>query len=244
MGKGKNKLEKFAEFDSFDNTFDYNDETKGRWNEIFGNNHPIVVEFACGKGEYSIGLAKLHPHLNFIGVDIKGNRLWKGAKIAKEQGLNNVRFLRIQIDNAAAYFDTKEIHEAWITFPDPQPQKRYKRLCSGKFLNIYRQFIGENGRLNIKTDSDLFYETALEQAVIDGLNVEYNINDVYGLDSLPAELNIQTFYEGMWLKEGKKIKYVRLQLGAKPSNETKRLELPAGTALPPLSQNVQFDYGE
>src|SRR6056300_335140 len=219
MGKGKNKLEKFAEFDSFENTFDYNDETKGHWNEIFGNDHPIVVEFACGKGEYSVGLAKLHPHLNFIGIDIKGNRLWKGAKIAKEEGLDNVRFLRIQIDNAAAYFDTNEIHEAWITFPDPQPQKRYKRLCSGKFLNIYRQFI-------------------------DGLNVEYNINDVYGLDSLPAELNIQTFYEGMWLKEGKEIKYVRLQLGAKPSNETKRLELPAGTALPPLSQNVQFDYGE
>ena len=111
-------------------------------------------------------------------------------------------------------------------------------------MNIYRQFIKENGRLNIKTDSDLFYETALEQAVIDGLKVESNINDIYGLDHLPAELNIQTFYEGMWLKEGKKIKYVRLQLAANLSNETKRLELPAGTALPPLSQNVQFDYGE
>lgn len=244
MGKGKNKLEKFAEFDAFDNTFDYNDETKGKWNEIFGNDNPIVTEFACGKGEYSIGLARLYPNINFIGVDIKGNRLWKGAKTAKDEDLKNVRFLRIQIDNAASYFDKDEISEAWITFPDPQPQKRYKRLCSGKFLNIYREFIPAKGTLNIKTDSDLFYETALEQAAIDGLDVEVNINDVYGLNDLPKELDIRTFYEQIWLNEGKKIKYVRLILGNEKSNETKRLELPIGTPLPPLSQTVWFDYGE
>jgi tRNA (guanine-N7-)-methyltransferase len=113
MGSPKNKLAKFAEFDAFENTFDYSHDTKGKWSEIFGNNHPIVVEFACGKGEYSIGLAKLNPHINYIGVDIKGNRLWKGAKMALEAGLQNVRFLRIQIDNAAQYFATGEVHEAW-----------------------------------------------------------------------------------------------------------------------------------
>ena len=238
MGSPKNKLAKFAEFDAFENTFDYSHDTKGKWSEIFGNNHPIVVEFACGKGEYSIGLAKLNPHINYIGVDIKGNRLWKGAKMALEAGLQNVRFLRIQIDNAAQYFAPGEVHEAWITFPDPQPQKRYKRLCSGKFLNIYREIMSPNCLLNIKTDSDLFYETALEQAVMDGLQVEANINDVYALDPLPEFLNIQTFYEHIWLKEGKKIKYLRLVLGAEKSDESKRISLEEDTPLPPLTETA------
>jgi len=238
MGSPKNKLAKFAEFDAFENTFDYNNDTKGKWSEIFGNNNPIVVEFACGKGEYSIGLAILNPHINYVGVDIKGNRLWKGAKIALESGLTNVRFLRIQIDNAAQYFAAGEVNEAWITFPDPQPQKRYKRLCSGKFLNIYREFMFPNCLLHIKTDSDLFYATALEQAVLDDLTVEANINDVYALNPLPEFLNIQTFYERIWLKEEKKIKYVRLVLGADKSDESKRISLEEGTPLPPLTETA------
>ena len=238
MGSPKNKLAKFAEFDSFENTFDYSHETKGKWSEIFGNSNPIVVEFACGKGEYSLGLAKLNPNINYIGVDIKGNRLWRGAKNAIENGLNNVRFLRIQIDNAAQYFNSNEVDEAWITFPDPQPQKRYKRLCSGKFLNIYREIMKPNSRLNIKTDRDLFYETALEQAVLDKLTVEANINDVYRLNPLPEFLNIQTFYENIWLKEGKKIKYVRMILGTEKSDETKRISLEEGTPLPPLTETA------
>lgn len=238
MGSPKNKLIKFAEFEAFENTYDYTHETKGKWGEIFGNDHPIVVEFACGKGEYSLGLAKLNPHINYIGIDIKGNRLWRGAKSALELGLTNVRFLRIQIDNAASYFETDEIHEAWITFPDPQPHKRTKRLCSGKFLNIYREIMHAQGKLNIKTDSDLFYQTALEQAVLDGLTVEANINDVYALRPLPEFLNIQTYYENIWLRAGKKIKYVRMVIGNVTSNTDKRIALEEGTPLPPLTETV------
>ncbi len=238
MGSPKNKLAKFAEFDTFENTYDYNHETKGRWNEIFGNDNPIVVEFACGKGEYSLGLAQLNPHINYIGVDIKGNRLWRGAKTAIEGNIENVRFLRIQIDNACQYFAPGEVHEAWITFPDPQPHKRNKRLCSGKFLNIYREIMHPNAKLNIKTDSDLFYQTALEQAVIDKLNVEANIDDVYALNPLPDFLNIQTFYEHIWLKAGKKIKYVRMILGSQKSDESKKIEFEADMPLPPLTETA------
>lgn len=241
MGSPKNKLAKFAEFEAFNNTYDYRDDTKGKWHDIFGNNNPIIVEFACGKGEYSLGLAKLFPEFNYIGVDIKGNRLWKGAKNALEQGLTNVRFLRIQIDNAAQYFAPGEVYEAWITFPDPQPQKRYKRLCSGKFLNIYREIMNPEGRLNIKTDSDLFYETALEQAVLDSLTVISNVDDVYKLDPLPEFLNIQTFYENIWLKEGKKIKFVRMILGSQKSDESKKVSLPEGTPYPPLTETAALD---
>jgi tRNA (guanine-N7-)-methyltransferase len=238
MGSPKNKLAKFAEFDAFENTFDFNHDTKGHWHRIFGNNNPIVVEFACGKGEYSLGLAKLHPEMNFIGVDIKGNRLWKGAKTALEMGLDNVRFLRIQIDNALQYFAPGEIHEAWITFPDPQPQKRYKRLCSGKFLNIYRDIMSPTSKLNIKTDSDLFYQTVLEQVVLDQMSLEAHIDDVYALDPVPEFLTIQTFYEKIWLLEGKKIKYLRMVLGENRSDESKKVEFPEGKPLPPLTQTA------
>jgi tRNA (guanine-N7-)-methyltransferase len=238
MGSPKNKLAKFAEFDAFDNTFDYTHETRGRWKDIFGNQNPIIVEFACGKGEYCLGLAKLNPHFNYIGIDIKGNRLWKGAKTALEHNLNNVKFLRIQIDNALKYFAPGEIHEAWITFPDPQPQKRYKRLCSGRFLNIYREIMSPQSKLNIKTDSDLFYKTALEQVVLDNMTLEANIHDVYALNPLPEFLNIQTFYERIWLKEGKKIKYLRFVLGNNTSSETKKILFEEDMPLPPLTQTA------
>ena len=238
MGTGKNKLQKFSEFDSFSNTFDYKSDTKGKWSQIFGNNNPIVVEFACGKGDYALGLARMNPNINYIGVDIKGNRLWKGAKTAIEDGLNNVRFLRIEIDKADLHFDTHEVSEAWITFPDPQPQKRYKRLVSGRFLNVYRKIMPPTAVMNVKTDSDLFYETTLEQCVLDGLTVQANINDIYSMIPVPAFLNIQTFYEQIWLKEGKKITYVRFVIGDVKSDESKKISLPEGMLLPPLSQTA------
>ena len=238
MSKGKNKLEKFSEFDAFTNTLDYSHETRGRWHEIFGNSNPIVVEFACGKGEYSIGLARMNPNINYIGVDIKGNRLWKGAKIALEEKLDNVRFLRIEIDKAPEYFAPNEVSESWITFPDPQPHKRNKRLISGRFLNIYRQIMPATAKMNIKSDSDLFYQTALEQITLDNLICEANINDVYGLTPVPEFLKIRTFYESIWLAEGKKIKYVRFQIGNVKSDESKRLELPEDMPFPPLTQTA------
>lgn len=238
MSKGKNKLEKFAEFDAFPNTLDYSHETRGRWHEIFGNSNPIVVEFACGKGEYSIGLARMNANINYIGVDIKGNRLWKGAKIALEDGIENVRFLRIEIDKAPEYFAPNEVSEAWITFPDPQPHKRPKRLISGRFLNIYRQIMPSTAKMNIKTDSDLFYQTALEQITLDQLICEANIDDVYNMSPVPEFLKIRTFYESIWLAEGKKIKYVRFQIGNAKSDESKRLELPEDMPFPPLTQTA------
>ena len=222
MGKGKNKSEKFAEFDSFENTYDYNSETKGKWASIFGNTNPIVLELACGKGDYAIGLAKMNPDINYIGVDIKGNRLWKGAKICTEEGIQNVRFLRIEIDKLFEYFAKDEVFEMWITFPDPQPQKERKRLSSGRFLNVYRQVMPTTGIMNIKTDSDLFYESSLEQIAEDNLTLLENISDVYGTIPVPEFLQIQTFYEAIWLKMGKKIMYVKFVLGDVLSRETKK----------------------
>ncbi len=227
MGKGKNKLEKFAEFDAFENTFDFKCETKGKWSAIFGNNNPIVLELACGKGDYAIGLAKMNPNINYVGVDIKGNRLWKGAKTALEQGIQNVRFLRIEIDKLFEFFAENEVSEIWITFPDPQPHKETKRLSSGRFLNVYRKVMPKSGLMNIKTDSDLFYESSLEQIKEDNLTLIQNIDDVYGLPIVPEFLQIKTFYEQIWLEMGKKIKYIQFILGDTVSREKKKKkELP------------------
>jgi len=208
----KNKTLKFQEFDSFPNTLDFNNDTSGKWNEIFGNNNPIVLELACGKADYALGLARLNPDKNYIGIDIKGNRLWKGAQTAINEGLDNVRLLRIQIDFIEKYFAENEVSEIWITFPDPQPKKARKRLSSSKFLSKYRSIAAQNCIMNVKTDSDLFYESTLETAAEEGLKVLENIGDVYAKVDYPAYLYIQTFYEKIWLKEGRTIKYLKYLL--------------------------------
>ncbi len=226
MGKGKNKLEKFAEFDAFENTFDYTCDTKGKWSSIFGNLNPIVLELACGKGDYAIGLAKMNPNINYVGVDIKGNRLWKGAKTCISEGISNVRFLRIEIDKLFDFFAENEVSEIWITFPDPQPPKETKRLSSGRFLNVYRRVMPASGLVNIKTDSDLFYESSLDQIKEDNLTILQNIDDVYGMPSVPEFLQIKTFYELIWLEMGKKIKYIQFILGNVNSREKKKKKEP------------------
>jgi tRNA (guanine-N7-)-methyltransferase len=208
----KNKTEKFIEFDNFENTLDFNSDTKGRWHEIFGNQNPIVVELACGKGDYAIGMARMFPDKNFIGIDIKGNRLWRGAKTAIEDKLDHVRFLRIQIDYLEKHFAPNEISEIWITFPDPQPAKARKRLSSSKFLKIYRQVAKANTRIHLKCDSDLFYESTLETAQEEKLKVHENISDIYAMPEVPEILQIKTFYEKMWLKDGRTIKFVVFDL--------------------------------
>jgi tRNA (guanine-N7-)-methyltransferase len=213
MSKGK--LEKFAEFDAFPNTWDANNsaQNRGKWAElVFKNNYPIVLELACGKGDYSLGLAKMHTDKNFIGIDIKGNRLWKGAKTALESSLPNVHFLRIQIDTIAAYFEPGEIDEIWITFPDPQPSKERKRLTSPKFLAFYRQVAKPDAYVNLKTDSDLFYESTLEVIAEQKLGIEENYPNVYSLSEVPEKLQLKTYYENMWLLMGRTIKYIRFQL--------------------------------
>jgi tRNA (guanine-N7-)-methyltransferase len=208
----KNKTEKFREFDAFANTLDFNSDTKGRWSEIFGNQHPIVLELACGKGDYAIGMARMFPEKNFVGVDIKGNRLWRGAKTAKVDGLDNVRFLRIQIDFIEKHFAPGEVSEIWITFPDPQPQKPRKRLSASKFLNLYRNIAARDCIMQVKTDSDLFYESTLETIAEEKLPLLENIANVYALPEVPAILEIKTFYENIWLQEGRTIKFVRFGL--------------------------------
>ena len=210
----KPKLIKFEEYKRFPNTFDVEDTAnKGQWRKIFGNDNPIVIELACGKGDYTVGLARMNPEVNYIGIDIKSNRMWTGAKAALDEKLTNVRFLRTHIDHITEFFDTNEVDEIWITFADPQPHKPRKRLSSYKFLNLYRQIAGERTLVNIKTDSDLFYESSLEQAQQDQLTILSKIDNVYLMNPVPEFLKIQTYYEKMWLGMGRTIKYCQFVLG-------------------------------
>ena len=221
----KPKLIKFAEYNSFENTLDVSDKTKGRWSEIFGNTNPIVIELACGKGDYTIGLARLNPEINYIGIDIKSNRMWTGAKTAIVDSISNVRFLRIPIDSIIDYFGPNEVSEIWITFADPQPQKERKRLSSFKFLNLYRQVAPASALVNVKTDSELFFESTLEQIKRDNLKLWICYDDVYSLDPVPQILQIQTYYERMWLGMGRTIKYCQFTLGDCASIEPPKTKL-------------------
>lgn len=211
---GKNKLRQFAELDTFHNVFQKDGSLKGKWStEFFKNDHPIVLELACGKGEYTVNLAKKFPEKNFIGVDLKGNRLWTGAKMAIEEQINNVAFLRIQIEHLQSYFEHNEVDEIWITFPDPQPQvsREKKRLTSMRFLNIYQPVLKENAIIHLKTDNDQLYEYTLEVVEENKLELLANTNDVYNSELLDEVLQIKTYYERKYLSQGKNINYVRFR---------------------------------
>ena len=213
MGK-KGKLQKFAEVTAFSNCYERAAELKGKWaTHVFKNNNPITLELACGKGEYTLGLAKRFPDRNFIGVDIKGNRIWKGAKYALENNMHNVAFHRIMIGNIEDYFALGEIDEFWITFPDPQHAKKRKRLTNPLFLQRYRNISNPHPIMNLKSDSTRFYEYTLEVIAEQNLEVFENSDDIYQWDAIPEYLaNIQTFYEKIWLEDGKKIKYLKYEL--------------------------------
>ena len=213
MGK-KGKLQKFAEVTAFSNCYERATELKGKWaTHVFKNDNPITLELACGKGEYTLGLAKRFPDRNFIGVDIKGNRIWKGAKYALENNMHNVAFHRIMIGNIEDYFALGEIDEFWITFPDPQHAKKRKRLTNPMFLQRYRNISNPHPIMNLKSDSTRFYEYTLEVIAEQNLEVFENSDDIYQWDAIPEYLaNIQTFYEKMWLEDGKKIKYLKYRL--------------------------------
>ncbi|MBA3665430.1 MAG: tRNA (guanosine(46)-N7)-methyltransferase TrmB [Bacteroidetes bacterium] len=218
------KLEKFEEVDTFGNCFKFFFENipegfskKGKWREeLFKNNNPIVLELGCGRGEYTIGLAEKHPEKNFIGVDIKGNRIWTGAKHATDQNLSNVGFLRTRIDFIDHCFSEGEVDEIWITFPDPQPQKtrERKRLTHPLFLNRYKKFLKPGGFVHLKTDSTSFYEYTLETLQQNNLPILWHTPDLY--KNCPADrqelITIKTYYEGLFTAKGEDIKYVCFRL--------------------------------
>lgn len=213
MGQ-KGKLQKFAEVTAFENCYEYAKELKGKWSsDVFKNDNPITVELACGKGEYTVGLAERFTTRNFIGIDVKGNRLWQGAKYALENNLTNVAFHRLMIGNIEEYFAKDEIDEFWITFPDPQHAKERKRLTNPMFLNRYRAISRSGVTMNLKSDSTRFYTYTKEIIEEQNLEILQDSDDIYAWEELPEHLaNIQTFYEKMWLKEGKKIKFLRYVL--------------------------------
>ncbi len=219
----KNKLKRFRENETFQNVIQpMRDEVlsgnfslKGEWATFFGNTNPIVIELGCGKGEYTIGLASLYPDKNFIGIDIKGARLWRGAKTALENKQRNVAFLRSQISLIDQLFASGEVSEIWITFPDPQIKyKRTKhRLTNRDFLEKYREILKENGTVHLKTDSEFMhgYTLGLLQGL--GLEILYANHDVYKNEGSPMEvLGIQTFYENQYLEKGKPITYLKFRI--------------------------------
>lgn len=213
------KLERFAENLTFKNLFQVSFEQleregfeyRGRWNEWFGNDNPITLELGCGKGDYCIALAKMHPERNYIGFDIKGARLWRGAKTATEEKMENVAFVRTRIELINRFFDKDEVSEIWITFPDPQPKKPLKRLTSERFLSYYKQFLKEGSPIHLKTDSQELHAYTMEDVIAPaGYEVEYHTTDLYADTTYEGEAKLtQTFYEKMFLKEGKPITYVK-----------------------------------
>jgi tRNA (guanine-N7-)-methyltransferase len=220
---GKGKLSKFEEMKAFDNVFQpafeevFNRDfrLRGRWaSGHFRNSHPIVLELGCGKGEYTIGLAELFPGTNFIGLDIKGARIWKGAKKAHLEKIPNVAFIRTRIEFVKSFFGPGEIDEIWLTFPDPQLKKRRnkKRLTAARFLNLYRSFLREEGIIHLKTDNGVLYHYTLELARFNELQIECATDDLYNSEYAGLVHGIQTFYEKQFIEEGLKIHYLQFRL--------------------------------
>lgn len=232
MSKGK--LQKFAEMETFKNVFQYPYsvvsevpfEMRGHWREqYFHNDNPIVLELGCGKGEYTVGLARVYPNINFIGVDIKGARIYTGAKQALNEGLDNVAFLRTSIEIIDRFFSEDEVQEIWLTFSDPQMKNVHKRLTSTFFMNRYRRFLVDGGLVHLKTDSNFLFTYTTYMVSVNKLPVLYRTEDLYNnelsekemadsqMDEKTREiLGIHTYYENQWIERGLNIKYMKFQL--------------------------------
>lgn len=223
---GKNKLARWAEIKKFGNVIEPDNELikttchplRGKWNSgYFRNNNPIVLELGCGKGEYTVALARKYPEKNFIGIDIKGARLWRGARTAIENSLCNVMFIRTRIEFINSLFAEDETDEIWLTFPDPHERRRSepRRLTSPSFLNRYRGLLKNNGIINLKTDNTLLYEHTLRTVMSNNLEILYNIPDIYSSpqqNDITGDLYIRTFYEEAFIREGKKIHFLSFRL--------------------------------
>ncbi len=219
----KDKLKRFAENLTFPNFFQPTIEEamqgfhlKGKWNkDFFGNDNPIVLELGCGKGEYTVALAHKYPKKNYIGIDIKGARMWRGCKTAIEEKMTNVAFIRTRIDLILNFFDKSEIGEIWITFPDPQPRMKQvkKRLTSPRFIERYRQILVPKGIIHLKSDNTEIYNFTLSTIENDGHHLLFQTNDLYNSGFEGDAVEVQTFYEKMFLKENEAIKYIQFRLG-------------------------------
>ena len=237
---GKNKLKKFADMEQLPNVFQlsYNDivktgaqfEMRGHWGErYFGNDNPIVLELGCGKGEYAVGLARQYPDKNFIGIDIKGARMWTGATEAYQLGLKNCAFLRTGINAIEHFFAPREVSEIWITFADPQMKKVNKRLTSTYFMGLYKKVLIDGGLVHLKSDSNFLFTYTRLMAEASGLPINVVTENLYRDVTDDPVLEIKTYYERQWLARGIDIKYIQFRL-------------PAETEL--VEPDVEIEYDE
>ncbi len=216
----RRKSKNYADIDIFSNVLQpkikfvaHNDyDLKGNWNaNYFKNNNPIILELGCGKGEYTVGLAKLYPEKNFIGIDINGARIWRGAKTALEENISNLCFVRTRIDLINSFFVKDEVSQIWITFPDPQIQKQRKRLTSSLFLNRYKEILNPNGIIHLKTDNLMLHKYTLDIIKHNNLKLQFVTNDLYKTNIENETTSIQTFYEEKYLEKNMPITYLKFQ---------------------------------
>ncbi len=207
---GQKKLIRFEAIKHFDNVLEYPQNMPGKWNGFFKNEGSLTLELACGKGEYAVGLGRMHPARNFIGIDIKGNRIWRGAKTALDEGLTNVAFVRSHIDKVTDYFTPGEVAEIWITFPDPQLRgsRAKKRLTHPRFLRLYKKILKEGGLVNLKTDSPDLYHFTLAVINLFELELLEHTDQVYKQELIKPELMIKTHYEGLDIAQSNTIHYI------------------------------------
>lgn len=232
---GKNKLKKFAEMKEFGCVFEFpfgrlraeGFPMRGSWRkDFFRNDNPVTLELGCGKGEYTVGLAERNPEVNYIGIDIKGARIWKGARQATDAGMPNVAFLRTGIELIDEFFSPGEVDEIWITFPDPQMQKTRRRLVSARFLELYRGILKPGGIIHLKTDSPFLFEFTRRLLETNSISPLALCDDIYGSGLVSESDSIKTFYEQQWLARGKKIRLVEFALPEKPVSDPEEDDIP------------------
>lgn len=220
------KLQRFADLKTFSNVLEYPADMKGKWRAFFKNDSPLILELACGRGEYTVGMARLFPKQNFIGVDVKGNRMYIGAKKCLTDNITNARFLRTQIEKLDEYFAAEEVNEIWITFPDPQlrTSKAKKRLTHPRFLRLYQQILKAGGFVHLKTDSPDLYLFTKRVAGLYGLSLVEDSDNVYAAPVVKEELKIKTHYESLDIAQSKKIHYLKFTLPATIKNIDDQLQ--------------------